>query len=80
MSNDPRPLKYVWVRWSKQRKWRAISTIELFSLLAGPNSLGFAVCGKHYWMGESFSEKFDITADMPDEKDCCKRCYKKVEG
>jgi len=77
MPSEPRPLEYVWVRWEPciypKTKWHKFS---------GKKSLQYtwrctgSVCSTRI---SDVVLDVEFTADTPPRKDCCKKCWKKVE-
>lgn len=77
--SDVRPLKQVWVRWCKVpddwTRWHAFDAGQL------------AAYGMRYAEGPTCSTsvglsiyEIEVACDTPPEKDCCKKCLRKVHA
>ena len=75
--SKPRPLEWVWMRWCSTiydwTKYHCFDAEQLF------------LYGWRYKGTECSTtinpriHDIEIVTDTPDEKDCCKKCWKKVQ-
>ena len=76
--SKPRPLKWAWVRWKSAgwTDWSKWHAVDVGKLLQWGLERARPGCSKrvlqHSWIRQ-------FTADTPDRKDCCKKCWRKVK-
>lgn len=82
-----KPLKWVWVRRRPKRshyywsKWAAARWTGWIGSLSEWHGCGEDIQIEDIEIRDKDDDFFEyqFTADTPDEKDCCKRCYQKVK-